>query len=109
MNLASRSAARRSDIPAVAYSEEHFRILADTTPGQIWTSDAAGRRCYFNRAWTEFRGRSIAQEAGEGWMEGIHEDDLAAVGNMLRNADETQLPFSHEYRLRGADGRHHWL
>ena len=28
---------------------------------------------------------------------------------MLRNAVETQLPFSHEYRLLGADGHYHWL
>jgi PAS domain S-box-containing protein len=89
--------------------DEHFRNLADTMPGQIWMSDPSGGRFHFNRAWTDFRGRTIEQEIGEGWMSGIHEGDLPAVMSMLRSADETQLPFSHEYRICGADAQHHWL
>ena len=41
----------------------------------IWRSDASGRCDYFNPAWLEFRGRSLAQESGDGWAEGLHPDD----------------------------------
>jgi PAS domain S-box-containing protein len=78
----------------LARSESRFRTIAERTPVMIWRADASGRRDYVNRAWLEFRGRAAAQEAGEGWAEGVHPDDrercLAAVRDALGPAPRSR-------------------
>ncbi len=94
---------------------ENFRvphdgmIMADTVPAMIWTADANGLRTYFNRSWLEFTGRTLAQELGNGWSEGIHLDDRQRCLNVYQSAVRDHLPFKMEYRLRRADGQFRWV
>jgi PAS domain S-box-containing protein len=84
-------------------------ITADAVPAQIWVSDPAGLRTYFNQAWLEFVGRSLQQELGEGWTSGIHPDDLQQCLEAYRSSIKLRLPFKMEYRLRRADGEYRWV
>ena len=60
-------------------SEERFRIVADAAPVLIWMS-AVDKMCiFFNRRWLEFTGRSLEQELGNGWAEGVHPSDLQTL------------------------------
>ena len=90
-------------------SERLFRLMADTTPGLVWMSDADRRLTYFNRRWLEFRGRTIEQERGTGWMEGIHPDDRGRWEQELAAASTAQRPFELELRLLRSDGEYRWL
>src|SRR5271166_998456 len=66
-------------------SETRFRLLAESAPVMIWMSGADALGTYFNRAWLEFRGRSLDQETGNGWTQGLHPDDRDfCIGNYLR-------------------------
>lgn len=93
----------------VEESESRFRILADTAPVFIWMSGPDGKRNYFNRGWLAFRGRRIDQETADGWMQGVHPEDLAvclaAWGNALAQCRECRI----EYRLRCSDGSYRWM
>ncbi|HTY40930.1 MAG TPA: PAS domain S-box protein [Thermoanaerobaculia bacterium] len=99
---------RRAAEQALKESEARFRLMADAAPVLIWVSDASARCTYFNEPWLDFTGRTLAQEIGQGWMDGVHPDDLALV----RRFDELERlrePYQYEYRLRRHDGEYRWI
>jgi len=60
----------------------------------------------FNRAWLEFTGRTTDQEIGDGWREGVHEDDAERCHATYTEAVAARCPFEMEYRLRHHSGRY---
>ena len=83
--------------------------MADAHPALLWASDAEGMCSEFNRSWLEFRGRSLDQERGEGWMEGVHSDDRDRCRRIFLGALEHRESFEMEYRLARADGAYRWI
>jgi PAS domain S-box-containing protein len=90
-------------------SEERFRTLADAGPALVWASGTDGNLTYFNRPWLDFTGRTLDQEAGDGWDEGVHPDDLARCQETYSAAFQERRPFSMSYRLRRHDGDYRWV
>jgi PAS domain S-box-containing protein len=89
--------------------EYSFRVLADAAPVMIWTAGVEGLCTFFNRAWLEFRGRSLDQELGNGWTEGVHGDDRdLCIATYLKSLSSRQ-PFRMEFRLHRADGAYRWV
>jgi PAS domain S-box-containing protein len=75
----------------------------------IWMAAPDGARTFFNAPWLEFTGRSLEQDAGTGWMAGIHADDLSHCIRLYEAAVKAHLDFRIEYRLRRADGAYRWV
>lgn len=94
---------------AVRESEARFRHLAEAAPVLIWMSGTDKLCNYFNRGWLDFTGRSLEQELGNGWTEGVHPDDYQNCLDIYRNSFDAQQSFSMEYRLRRFDGQYCWL
>lgn len=94
---------------ALRESEARFRTVADIAPVMIWMSDTAKLCNFFNKGWLEFTGRSLEQEMGNGWTQGVHADDLDHCLGVYGNAFDAREPFTMEYRLRRYDGEYHWL
>ena len=90
-------------------SEQHFRTLADQGSALIWTSGLDMGCDYFNQPWLNFTGRTLAQELGSGWTEGVHLEDIERCLLTYKAAFVARRSFSMEYRLRAADGRHRWI
>jgi PAS domain S-box-containing protein len=84
-------------------------MLADAIPAMVWVSDANAIRTYFNRSWLEFTGRTLAQELGDGWADGVHREDREQCLDTIRSSMKTHRPFRIEYRLRRADGLYRWV
>lgn len=90
-------------------NEQHFRNLANGGSTLIWTSGLDMLCNYFNEPWLRFTGRTLEQEYGNGWAEGVHPDDFASCLQTYADAFEQRRAFSMEYRLRHADGTYRWL
>ena len=90
-------------------SEERFRLMADSTPTLIWMS-ATDKRCtFFNRGWLQFRGREMKEELGEGWIDGVHPEDLERCLSTYTKAFDLRERFEMGYRLRRYDGEYRWI
>jgi PAS domain S-box-containing protein len=94
---------------ALRESEHRFRQMADQAPMMIWMSGADKLTTWFNKPWLEFTGRTMEQELGNGWAEGIHPDDLNRCLETYADAFDAREPFSMDYRLRRHNGEFRWV
>jgi PAS domain S-box-containing protein len=89
--------------------EQHFSTLANGGSTLIWTSGVDKLCDYFNEPWLRFTGRTLEQEMGNGWTEGVHADDFDHCLQTYVGAFERHEPFEMEYRLRAASGEYRWI
>lgn len=104
-DLLERSVAEES----LRESEARFRLMADHAPVLIWMSGPDQLCTWFNRPWLEFTGRTLQQELGNGWADGVHPDDLARCLDTYGKAVDARKSFAMEYRLRRHDGEWRWV
>jgi PAS domain S-box-containing protein len=90
-------------------SEQRFRHMVDTAPMMVWMSGSDTLCNFFNQPWLDFRGRTIEEEKGEGWLRGVHPEDLERCLNTYLEAFSTHESFSREYRLQRADCEYLWV
>jgi PAS domain S-box-containing protein len=104
-NLIKRWRAERS----LTESETRFRTMADAAPVLIWMSGQDKLCTFFNKAWLDFTGRTMQQEMGNGWAEGVHLDDFKKCTEAYVQAFDRREPFNIHYRLRRHDGEYRWV
>jgi PAS domain S-box-containing protein len=90
-------------------SEERFRLVANSAPVLIWMSGTDKLCTFFNKCWLDFTGRTVEQELGEGWAQGVHPADLEHCLSTYSGAFDARVDFEMEYRLRRHDGKYRWI
>ncbi len=90
-------------------SEKRFRNLADSAPVLIWMGGAERLCNYCNKTWLNFTGRTIGEESGNGWLEGVHADDLQKCLYTYVTAFDKREEFYMEFRLRRSDRKYRWI
>ncbi len=99
----------RLAVAALRESEQHFRTLANGGQALIWTAGTDKQCNYFNDIWLRFTGRTLEQERGNGWTQGVHPDDFNRCLEIYTTSFDNRATFSMEYRLRHNDGSYRWL
>lgn len=88
---------------------EQYRLIVENSPSMIRRDAADGRADYVNPTWLDFTGRTSEAELGEGWLAGIHEEDLPRYRKVRAAHVKYREPFEVQYRLRRHDGVHRYV
>jgi len=88
---------------------EEYALLVEQAPIMIWRANLTAECDYFNERWLAFTGRTLAQETGNGWAEGVHPDDFDKCLEIYLGSFGRREAFEMEYRLRRHDGEYRWI
>jgi PAS domain S-box-containing protein len=100
---------RKKQEEEVIRSRDYIWTLFENFPALIWRTGLDGKCNYLNLSWLKWTGRTLEQELGEGWMDGIFLDDYEAALKTVDSAKKKREPFQIEYRLRHASGEYRWI
>jgi diguanylate cyclase (GGDEF)-like protein/PAS domain S-box-containing protein len=90
-------------------SEIRFRTMANAAPVFIWVAGTDMSIIWVNQMWLDFTGRTIDQEAGNGWTENIYPEDYAQCLDTFTRHFDRRENFRMEYRMRRHDGEYRWI
>lgn len=86
-----------------------YQAIVENAPNLIWRANTDSKCDYFNKTWLRFTGRTLEQEQGDGWVEGVHPDDLDRCVKTYLEHFAKHEKFEMEYRLRRHDGQWRWI
>jgi PAS domain S-box-containing protein len=89
--------------------DARFRTMADCAPVLLWMTGLEGLCEFFNASWLKFTGRSLQEELGNGWAEGVHPEDFQECMHTFMDCFVRREAFAMEYRLRRHDGVYRWI
>jgi PAS domain S-box-containing protein len=90
-------------------NEIQYQNLADSGSALIWTSDTNKLCNYFNKPWLEFTGKTLEQELGNGWADGVHRLDIEKCFQTFVTAFDKREKFYMEYRILHNSGEYRWI
>lgn len=99
---------RRQRVEIKQAKELYLKIFEDF-PALIWRSRLDKQCDYFNRTWLEWTGKTLDQEFGDGWTQGIHTEDFDQCLETYVKAFDKREPFYMEYRLLDKHGDYRWI
>jgi len=97
-----------SSAPQIDLDEAVVSVLT-RMPMPAWAIDGYCELVYVNPHWEEFTGRSLENERGAGWLDGVLAEDRTGLRHACRDALAHKEPFTMEFQLRRSDGQYRWL
>ena len=90
-------------------AKQLYLKIFEEFPALIWRSRLDKLCDYFNKTWLEFTGRTMEQEFGNGWAEGVHPEDFDICLQTYVTAFDKREPFLMHYRLKNKFGEYRWI
>jgi PAS domain S-box-containing protein len=100
---------RKTAEQALRESEQRFRVITEAAPILVWMAGTDKLCFYFNKGWLDYVGRTLEQEVGNGWAEGVHPEDFDRCLQIYVKSFDAHQPFEMEYRLRHHSGEYRWI
>ena len=85
---------------------QRFRLLAESVPEKILSTDASGRTDYCNQRLLQYAGIDVPVKWT--WKEFVHPNDVNETLQHWEHTLRSGEPFQQEHRLRRADGTYRW-
>ena len=89
--------------------DSRFCEVMDAAPVMIWVSGEDKLCNWFNKPWLKFTGRTMTQELGNGWTDGVHPEDYDRSLQIYISHFDARKEFRMQYRLRHRDGEYRWI
>ncbi|WP_295235547.1 PAS domain S-box protein [Sediminibacterium sp.] len=90
-------------------NREWFREIADYMKEMMWMSNHQNQINFVNKAWLKFRGVSLENESGNGWMDGIYLEDKYQVTAEQNAAYLAKSDYTIQFRYRKFDATYRWV
>jgi PAS domain S-box-containing protein len=101
---------RKQSEEALRASEEKYRSLIDHIPDVVWTADANRDLIYISGNAVKVLGYDSGELlGGQSWLDRIHPEDAARVGQAYQKLFSDGEKFDVEYRVCRKDGEWIWL
>ncbi|MGH9302346.1 MAG: PAS domain-containing protein, partial [Acidimicrobiales bacterium] len=97
------------DLHRVRLDRDQYQNLLQDFPTMVWHANATATCDYFNKAWLNFTGRTLADSTGQGWINDIHPDDREECVRRYLSAFAQHETFEMEYRLIHHTGEARWI
>lgn len=75
----------------------------------IWLTTPDHGAIFFNDAWLNFTHRSLEQELGTGWQEGLHPEDAPVVAKKIKQFEKKKINYSIEFRIKIFKNDYRWI
>ena len=92
----------------VEESEARFRLLANSMPQFVWSTDYKGNANYFNQAFFDYSGFTTEQIKNGEWLDVVHPDERKESIKKWKECVDTGEDFIFEQRYRRYDGTYRW-
>lgn len=107
--LENENAILKKEQIEISKAKELYLKIFEEFPALIWRSRLDKLCDYFNKTWLEFTGRTMEQEFGNGWAEGVHPDDFDFCLQTYVTAFDKREAFLMEYRMKNKYGEYRWI
>jgi PAS domain S-box-containing protein len=107
--LQERALSGVQDSEKLRQKEDDVKVVIETIPQLVWTSEPSGFVSYLNKKWFEYTGAPLNMALGNGWETFLHPEDRGRLLETWRHASETGCTYEVRARYRGADQQYRWF
>jgi formate hydrogenlyase transcriptional activator len=97
------------DIEERKRTEDHIRLVVDTTPALLHSARPDGYVDFLNQGWLDYLGLPLEDACGWNWTNAFHPDDVGVCVGKWLAALASGESFEAEGRVRRADGEYRML
>jgi PAS domain S-box-containing protein len=93
----------------VSDSERQYRILAESVPQLVWTTDPNGAVTFVNQRWVAFTGLTVEQARNGEWIERVHPSERETLAARVQELFQSGAAWETEHRfLHAPTGEYRW-
>lgn len=93
----------------LSWTRDLCLTLFEEFPNPLFLANSSGEIIDFNHVWLDFTGRSLKEERGWGWLEGLKEEERDSFFHLFQERMKRRKPFETEFYLRHHSGEYKYL